>query len=464
MKVQKLGWVLGMNMAVACMMMQGCKANKAGQPSPESATQVAVAPVETTTPVETPTVEATTPVTSTTGAGPSATVTPGAANTQPSGIVIEQGQPPAPVVKPQPSVTTVKPLPKPGQKPVAVAPVKGASVAGKPSAVAGASATAGSFVYTVKPGDQLGYISRRYNVRLSAIEKANPGLNPNRIRIGQKITIPGVAAPSAVAVNTVKPLPVAGTSRPTAEKSNTMMAAAPVPSATVAPAKTTAPVKTKPTFTPYVGATKEYTVKACDSLGKIAYENGITIRALKELNKLTKDSVRLGQKLLIPAEKVVKAAAPVAQKPTAKVEAATEKKAPAVTKVEAKPAEKKADEAQVPEKKDAVAPVVEQPKAPETVPAGEKKVPEVTPVIEQPKVPEVAPVEPKTPEVAPAADAAPAAGSTYTVKEGDDLVSISILYGISPSQLMDLNGIKAGEGLKAGQVLKIPAGAKPSAN
>ena len=50
-----------------------------------------------------------------------------------------------------------------------------------------------------------------------------------------------------------------------------------------------------------------------------------------------------------------------------------------------------------------------------------------------------------------------------TAKEGDDIVSIAIAYGISPSRLMDLNDLKAGDSIKAGQVLKLPADAKPSA-
>ena len=76
--------------------------------------------------------------------------------------------------------------------------------------------------------------------------------------------------------------------------------------------------------------------------------------------------------------------------------------------------------------------------------------------------------ETPAPAAAPAADSAPvaeapAAGPTYTVKEGDDIVSVAINWGISPSQLMDLNDLKAGDGIKAGQVLKLPASAKQSA-
>ena len=43
--------------------------------------------------------------------------------------------------------------------------------------------------YTVKSGDTLGAIAKREGTSLSAIEKLNPGINPNRLRIGQKIRV-----------------------------------------------------------------------------------------------------------------------------------------------------------------------------------------------------------------------------------------------------------------------------------
>ena len=74
----------------------------------------------------------------------------------------------------------------------------------------------------------------------------------------------------------------------------------------------------------------------------------------------------------------------------------------------------------------------------------------------------------KPEEAAPAkpAEAAPAeeapAALTHTVKEGEDLVSIAIAYGISPSALMDLNDLKPTDEIKKDQVLKLPANAKAS--
>ena len=49
---------------------------------------------------------------------------------------------------------------------------------------------------------------------------------------------------------------------------------------------------------------------------------------------------------------------------------------------------------------------------------------------------------------------------THTVKENEDVVSIAIQYGVSPSAIMDLNDLKNGEGLPPGRVLKLPPNAK----
>ena len=43
--------------------------------------------------------------------------------------------------------------------------------------------------YTVKSGDTLGAIAKRNGKSLSAIQKLNPGINPNKLSIGQKIRV-----------------------------------------------------------------------------------------------------------------------------------------------------------------------------------------------------------------------------------------------------------------------------------
>jgi murein DD-endopeptidase MepM/ murein hydrolase activator NlpD len=43
--------------------------------------------------------------------------------------------------------------------------------------------------YTVKSGDTLGAIAKREGKSLGTIQKLNPGINPNKLRIGQKIRV-----------------------------------------------------------------------------------------------------------------------------------------------------------------------------------------------------------------------------------------------------------------------------------
>ena len=386
MKVQKLGLVLGMNMAAACLVLQGCKATRPGTDNlpppvvaPGPATRIETIPA---TPSE-----------------PSVTVTP----------EVKPLPPPA-VATPPAKVAEVKPLPPPppAQKthPKAVAPVAGGSTV------------------VVQRGDTLSGICVRHRVKMSAVVAANPGLKPNHIRVGQKIVLPG-ATVAAVA------------EKPAAK---VKLAAADAP---VTAANTTAPVKTKSAFKAYTGPTKTYKVRNGDSLGKIAYESGLTIRALKDLNKLTKDSIRVGQELLIPAEKVV-------AKPAAKDADKSAVKAPDAKKAAAKK-DAKEPKKEGAEKKEAAAPVAETTSLSNAVETAAAVPPaEVAPA--------PAAAESATPDSAPAASSA-----TYTAKEGDDIVSIAIAYGISPSRLMDLNDLKAGDSIKAGQVLKLPADAKPSA-
>ena len=49
----------------------------------------------------------------------------------------------------------------------------------------------------------------------------------------------------------------------------------------------------------------------------------------------------------------------------------------------------------------------------------------------------------------------------YTVREGDDIVSIAIAFGVSPSQLMAANAISVDDSIRPGDVLTLPANARP---
>src|SRR5262249_5171306 len=106
---------------------------------------------------------------------------------------------------------------------------------------------------------------RSYKVILDA----NPGVDPNKLKPGQKLKIP------------------------------------PPPTATTPQAQTG----------PSTGATANgqdvYTVKSGDTLSKIATDKHTTVKALRSENNLTTDRIVVGQKLKIP-----KATAPAPATPT----------------------------------------------------------------------------------------------------------------------------------------------------
>ena len=53
----------------------------------------------------------------------------------------------------------------------------------------------GSFEYTVRPGDTLFSIAQRYDTTVEAILRINPGLDPNNLRVGMVICVPEGTSP-----------------------------------------------------------------------------------------------------------------------------------------------------------------------------------------------------------------------------------------------------------------------------
>lgn len=53
----------------------------------------------------------------------------------------------------------------------------------------------GTFSYTIKQGDTLYNLARRYNTTVEAIMAVNPGIDPNNLQIGQIICIPKSSTP-----------------------------------------------------------------------------------------------------------------------------------------------------------------------------------------------------------------------------------------------------------------------------
>jgi LysM repeat protein len=130
---------------------------------------------------------------------------------------------------------------------------------------------AGGTEYTVVKGDILAKIAKSNHVSVKAITDANPGIEPTKLKIGQKIRIPAPTAPA-------------------------------VPTASGAAAAETASV----------AGEQVYTVKSGDNLTKIAAQHGISIKALRAANGLKTDSIKVGQKLKVPAKTSVPVSAPAA--------------------------------------------------------------------------------------------------------------------------------------------------------
>jgi LysM repeat protein len=255
-------------------------------------------------------------------------------------------------------------------------------------------------VYIVQNGDYLAKISKRHNVTIASILKLNPSIKKNVIRVGQKIKLPGKVE--------------VGVQR--------------------APAKVKAPAKKKAAkpHVSYSGATKEYVVKSGDSLGAIAYSNGITIRQLKELNSLKSDRINVGQKLKVPSGKSVKPAAVAKKQESApEVKPAAQEKPAVQEKPESKPAE------------------------PVETPAAETGSSEVkTDAAEAPAA------EAAAADGSASGTAQPAASETYVVQEGDDMTGVSIRWGVSAAAIRELNNLGENDQLKPGQIIKLPAEAQ----
>ena len=112
--------------------------------------------------------------------------------------------------------------------------------------------------YVVVQGDTLSGIAKKNGVTLRALEVANPGVEPTKLKVGQKLSIP---APTANATAPTGMVPAGGT-----------------------------------------GGGELYTVKSGDTLTKIAHTYGVTVKAIETENNLTTTQIKVGQKLKIPAK------------------------------------------------------------------------------------------------------------------------------------------------------------------
>ncbi len=135
-------------------------------------------------------------------------------------------------------------------------------------------------IYRVKNGDYLGRIASRHRCTVNQIKRWN-NLKSNNIRVGQRLVIyrGGHVSTSQSTV----------TSAPTSSSKTTVSQQS---------------TSTQP-------AASTYTVRSGDTLSGIATKHGTTVARIKELNNLTSNNIKVGQKLKVsgsasaPAAKAV---------------------------------------------------------------------------------------------------------------------------------------------------------------
>jgi LysM repeat protein len=160
------------------------------------------------------------------------------------------------------AVDTNPPPTEASNPPVTVPPV----VAPAPAPVPEVAGTE----YVVVKGDSFAKIAKKNGVSVKAIQAANPGVEPTKLKVGQKLSIPASAGGAAAPA-------MAGGQAATASS---------------------------------MGG-EAYTVKSGDTLTKIAKAHGTTVKAIKAASNLTTDHIKVGQKLTIPAKAEAAAPAPV---------------------------------------------------------------------------------------------------------------------------------------------------------
>ncbi|MCK9267953.1 MAG: LysM peptidoglycan-binding domain-containing protein, partial [Alkaliphilus sp.] len=169
----------------------------------------------------------------------------------------------------------------------------------------------GTFEYTVKAGDTFFTLAQRFNTTVAAIQQANPGVDPNRLQIGQIICIPGTPTPppsrcpSGTFEYTVK---AGDTFFTLAQRFNTTVAAIQQANPGVDPNRLQigqvicipgTPTPPPPSRCP--SGTFEYTVKAGDTFYLLAQRYNTTVAAIQQANPgVDPNRLQIGQVICIP--------------------------------------------------------------------------------------------------------------------------------------------------------------------
>jgi murein DD-endopeptidase MepM/ murein hydrolase activator NlpD len=232
---------------------------------------------------------------------------------------------------------TVKPL---AQKPFRQAEPETPRVASEEGEPKGWSRAGGTQI-SVREGETVYNLSRRYGVPAEIIMKTNGLATADGLQAGQKIVIPTYvyAAKAPVSApdhnpNVADARSSRGTKYDVPADKVPLPARAPVEKVAVLPQqpklkeqKATAPVDAQAASDPKVKPAKEakvaaaqpkpvpgaYTVQPGDSLSAISRKTGVSVAALKQANGMKDGLIRIGQTLKVPGGQETASAAPAAK-------------------------------------------------------------------------------------------------------------------------------------------------------
>jgi LysM repeat protein len=180
------------------------------------------------------------------------------------------------------------------------APAPSAPVAPPPSAKPAATGT-----HTVSKGETLYGIGKKHGLSVNHLLAANPGVNPNTLRPGQRLQLGPTATSTAAAPKPVAPAPKPGASRlsstPAVTVSNTQQA----PAATSMAAGNPLPPVPNPTQPAEASGSRLVKIHHVTTYGEFASAHGTNVERLNELNDLdlTRSTVlAIGSELYAPAQ------------------------------------------------------------------------------------------------------------------------------------------------------------------
>ena len=164
----------------------------------------------------------------------------------------------------------------------------------------------GGFLYTIQAGDTYFSIARRFNVTVDQLDQANPGVNPDALRIGQQICVPTQPPGPGPCQGTLYTIRAGDTYFSLAQRFNVTVAALIAANPGVDPNRLMVgqqiciPTGGGPGPTPCPGGTL-YTIRAGDTYFSLAQRFNVTVAALIAANPgVDPNRLMVGQQICIP--------------------------------------------------------------------------------------------------------------------------------------------------------------------